>query len=124
MEQNVNEKKVKASKPTSHAALRVRKETRKRVLSELAKINKKDFGRRIRADEYLTLAMSLVTIADIQRMQDASLSNADRLERDYRDYISKNAAMTKDVYLGKRLNGELEGVGYSKADEVVAVKSA
>lgn len=107
MENNVGEKKQKAPKPSSHAALRVRKETRKRVLSELAKINKKDFGRRIRADEFLTLAISLVTSADIAKLQEGSLSNADRFERDLKAYITKNGPISKDDYLGKRLTGEI-----------------
>lgn len=107
MEINSNEKKPKSAKPSAHGAIRVRKETRKRVLSELARINKKDFGKKVRVDEYLSLAVSLVTSEHIQKLQEGSLSNADRLERDYKTYFAEHGFISKDVYLGKRLSGEI-----------------
>lgn len=107
MENTNVEKKAKAAKPSAFAAIRVRKETRKRVLAELAKANKKDFGKRVHADEYLTLALSLVTQLHIKQLQEGSLSNTDRFEMAYREYVSKNGPISKDAYLGKRLNGEI-----------------
>jgi hypothetical protein len=108
MDTQSTEKKAKsASKPTAHASLRVRRDTRKRVLAELARINKKDFGRKVRTDELIALAISLVTPEHISELQDASLSNADRFEQDYRAFISTHGPITKDAYLGKRLNGEI-----------------
>ena len=100
------EKKAKSSKPLSHAAIRVKKETRKRLLSDLAKVNKKDFGRRVRADEYLSVALSLVSSEHVRALQESSLSNADRLSREHQEYVAKNGAISKDEYLGKRLRGE------------------
>ena len=35
------------------------------------------------------------------------MSHADRLEREYREYVAKNGAISKDEYLGKRLCGEI-----------------
>ena len=116
METNSTEKKVKGSKPSAHASLRVKKETRKRVLADLSKINKKDFGKSVHADELIALAISLVTPEHFQKLQERSLSNADRLERDYRAYISKHGQVTKDTYLGKRLAGEIDTTNAPKTD--------
>jgi hypothetical protein len=109
MDTQSTEKKAKsASKPTAHASLRVRRDTRKRVLAELARINKKDFGRKVRTDELIALAISLVTPELIEKLQDASLSNADRFERAYRAFTAQHGHITKDEYLGKRLSGEIK----------------
>lgn len=107
METNQAKKEAKTAKPSAHGAIRVRKDTRKRVLAELARINKKDFGRKVRPDEFIALAVSLVTPEHIVKLQESSLSNADRLDRDYKAFIAKNGPMPKDEYLGKRLTGEI-----------------
>lgn len=107
METNSTKKEIKPAKPSSHGAIRVRKETRKRLLAELARVNKKDFGRKVRVDEFISLAVSLVTPEYIVKLQESSLSNADRLERDYKVFVSKHGHMPKDEYLGKRLTGEI-----------------
>jgi len=108
MEANTVEKKPKSkAKPSTTAAVRVLVETRKRVLQEVAKANKKDFGRRIRTEDIIALAMSLLTPSHLQSLQDSSLSNADRFEQEYRAYVAKNGHISKDAYLGRRLNGEI-----------------
>ena len=107
METNQTKKEAKTNKPSAHGSIRVRKDTRKRVLAELARINKKDFGRKVRPDEFSAVAVGRVTAEHIVKLQESSLSNADRLERDYKAFIAKNGPMPKDEYLGKRLNGEI-----------------
>src|SRR5690349_21174494 len=107
METNQTEKKNKQAKPSAHGAIRVRKDTRKRVLAELAKVNKKDFGKKVRVDQFIALAVSLVTPEHIVQLQESSLSNADRLERDFKSYVAKHGPLSKDEYLGKRLRGEI-----------------
>ncbi len=117
METSSSEKKAKPTpKSSPHAALRVRKETRKRVLTDLVKVNRKDFGKNVRVDQYIALAISLVTPEHIVQLQEGSLSNADRLEREYRTYIAKHGPISKDDYLGKRLSGEVSTNESSKSD--------
>ncbi len=108
METNSNDKKSKAAKPSAHGAVRVHKETRKRVIVDLARINKKDFGKTVHADDYMALAVSLITPEHLTRLQEQSLSNSDRFERDYKAHVAKNGHITKDAYLGKRLSGEID----------------
>jgi hypothetical protein len=100
------EKKPKAKTKSTTAPLRVRHETRRKILSEIAKANKKDFGRRVKPDDLIALALSLLEPRHLKDLQEATLSNSDRLEREYRAYIAKNGPISKDAYLGKRLQGE------------------
>lgn len=118
METNLIEKRPKVSKSTSYTTIHTRKETKKKIAADLGKINKKDFGRTIRADEYLALAVSLITPEHIQRLQDSSLSNSDRLERDYRTYVAQFGHISKDSYLGKRLSGEIKASEAIKLMEI------
>ena len=102
---------VKVAKPKSASAstvgLRVRRETKKRIQAELAKVNKKDFGKKVRCDELIGTALSLLTEQHIKELQNCSMTNADRLEIQYRDYVKKHGATTKDEFLGKILCGEI-----------------
>lgn len=110
MEINSQEKKPKAKTKITTVPVRVKVETRKRILSELAKINKKDFGRKAKVEDYLSLAISLIGPEHFKKLQEATLSNQDRLEREYRTYIAKHGAISKDDYLGKRLRGEIPSI--------------
>ncbi len=107
MENTPVEKKSKSAKQSHYSSLRLKKDLKKRILSDLAKINKKDFGRKVKLGEYLDLLMNLLTPDHVTRLQEGSLSNADRLERDYRNYVTEHGLISKDDYLGKRLGGEL-----------------
>lgn len=115
MESNSNEKKVKAAKPSGYSSLRVKKDIKKRIMSDLSRINKKDFGRKVHLSEYLDLIMGFLTADHISTLQEGSLSNTDRFERDYRNYVALNGAMPKDEYFGKRLKGEIQGDATAKS---------
>lgn len=108
METVQSEKKPKPpQKKASYAALRVRREIKRQIEADLERINKKDLGRRVRAEDYLGLALSLVTPHHLERLQESSLTNADRLERDFRAYTTKHGPISRDEYLGKRLAGDI-----------------
>lgn len=108
MENNDQKKPVKpATKKLSTAALRVSLEFRKKVLSDLSKLNKKPFGKRIRPEAYLARAVAKLTPEDFNELQQSSLSNQDRMEQSYREYISKNGSISRDEFLGKILTGEI-----------------
>ncbi len=100
-------KKSKSSRPPDHSTVRVSRETRKRLLSDLAKVNKKDFGKLVRADALLTFALSFVRPEHLQQLQEESLSHRDRLDRDYQAYAAKHGPITTDEYLGRRLRGDI-----------------
>ena len=100
---------VKPAKPKAAGSptvgLRVKRETKRRIQAELAKVNKKDFGKKVRCDELIGTALSLLTEQHLKALQDGSMTNADRLELQYRDYVKKHGATTKDEFLGKILAG-------------------
>ena len=105
-------KKAKAKSATvATVSLRVKRDTKRRVLAELAKVNKKDFGKAVRTDALISLALSLLNDQHIKVLRDGSMTNADRLELRYRDYVKKHGATSKDEFLGRILseNGAVNG---------------
>lgn len=107
METKQDIKTGKTTAVVSTAPIRVKRETRKRIATELAKLNKKDYGRRIRPDDLINLALSLVTQAHRDQLQDESLSNADRLDRQWKEYAKKHGAISMDLFLGLLMKGEV-----------------
>ena len=104
MENQVHELKPKPKKDAS--TIRVSNATQKLLSSVLQKVNKKAFGRRVKADPLLQLALSKLTDADFKMLQEQSLSNADRMEMKYRDFVRTNGPISKDEFLGILLVGE------------------
>ena len=101
---------VKPDKPApkkvalpSTVSLRVKRETRRKIEAELVKANKKELGRKISCDELLLLALSLIQEPHIRTLQDATLTNADRLQRSFRAYCKTNPPVTYDEFLGRLL---------------------
>lgn len=101
--------KVNKAKPqtVTTVSLRVKRETKRRLLQELTKINKKDFGKRIKADDLIALAIGLLGEQHLRQLQDASLSNSDRLALQHRNYMRQHGGISRDEFIGKLLAGEL-----------------
>jgi len=87
------------------------------MLQDLARANKKDYGRPVRSDDYVALAFSKMTEADVNSLQENSLSYADRLDRDYKKYVAEHGHIPKDAYLGKRLSGEIGSEASSEVQQ-------
>ena len=99
METSEVKKTPKASKKSASSAIRVSQETRKRLLAELARINKKPQGKRVKIDALLGVLLPKLTAKDVSDLQNASLSGRDRLEQNYRAYCAKFGAVTMDEFL-------------------------
>lgn len=105
-----NNKREKAPAKTSvgeSCPLRVKQTTRRKLQKILDAVNKKDFGKRVRPNAVIDLALSLVGAAEIEHLRQASMSNADRFEVAYRRYAAKQAGTSKDEFLGLLLAGEV-----------------
>ncbi len=89
------------------APVRVSKETRKRIVIELARLNKKELGRSVKPDDLITLALTLLEPKHYAQLQDSTHSNADRLQRRYLAYVKEHGAISKDTFIGKLLTGEI-----------------
>ncbi len=101
-----------AGKKSTSAAIRVSIETKKKLLAELAKLNKKPSGKRIKLDAVLLKLISKLTAQDAAELQEASLTGRDRLEQNYRAYCTKFGTTTMDQYLSivsSKVSQMLEG---------------
>ena len=115
MEQNDGVKTANAkTHQVSTIALRVKRETAKKIAVEVLKANKKSLGRRVRPDDLIKLALTLIEPRHIEDLQRMTLSNADRLEQRYRDYVKANGQSTKEEFLGRLLDGQPLSVGESR----------
>ena len=125
MEPVQTEKKPKApSKPSSPAESAAKKEGRKRLTQIMARANKKDYGKKIKVYEVINLALSLLKDEHIKTLQEVSLSNADRLDREFRNYVSAHGSISKDAYLGMRLNGEIGPSNASNSETQMSSETA
>ncbi len=110
MQTNTTAKKTKTrTKKNQIKTLRVSQDVRKKVTDLLTKINKKELGRKVKSDALLLKSLSLIELKHMEELQENSLTNADKLEKKYRDYISINGAISKDDFIGKLINGDLGG---------------
>ena len=95
----------KAAKPVSKksntSAIRVSIETRKKLLAELGKVNKKQNGKRVKMDALLVKLISKLTVQDVGELQEASLTGRDRLEQNYRAYCAKFGQITMDEFFAR-----------------------
>lgn len=106
MEASTNQKVAKTKPNTvSTVPLRVKRETKRRIQAELVKVNKKPFGRKVRVDALLVRALNLLTDSEYKALQEESLTNADRLEQKYLEYLKSNNGKSKDEFLGQILAG-------------------
>ncbi len=102
MEEKVE--KTKAKRDIS--AIRIDIATQKLLSSLILKANRKNFGRKIKAVQLVQLALTKISEQDIKQLQDASLSNSDRLEMRFREHVKKFGAISKDEFLGLLLPQE------------------
>lgn len=94
------ESKINKSKPTiSTVNLRVKRDFRKTILIELTQLNKKDFGRKVKADDVLRFALSLVTDEHRERIKKATLSATDYIEQKYLEAKKIQPGMSKNDFL-------------------------
>ncbi|MGE0632690.1 MAG: hypothetical protein AB7O96_09795 [Pseudobdellovibrionaceae bacterium] len=100
---NATKPKVKKS---NSSAIRVATDTRKKLLSELTKINKKQFGKRVKVDALLLKLLTKITAEDIAELQEASLTGRDRMEQSYRAFCAKHGQITMDDYLAHLLKSD------------------
>jgi hypothetical protein len=106
--QTPNQKKSKLVRTDN---VRVRRETKKKILTDLAILNKKDFGRKITVDDYVQLAIALVRPEQLERLKEQSLSNRDRMELKYKEYCTAHGKVSKDEYIGILLSTGKGGNG-------------
>jgi hypothetical protein len=110
MEPNDESSKPQVTKlnQSNTVPIRVHKDTARLIRRELAKLNKKDLGRRIKVDDFITKSISKITDDDRKTLQEQSLSNSDRLELLYREHSQGGGSLTREQFLGQILAATIE----------------
>ena len=93
----------KPNKKTKTTSLTVEIPTRRQILAILNKINRKSYGRRIKINDLIMKYVELTSPEVIKELQDSSLSHTDRVEIEYKEYVTKNGYISKDEFFGKLL---------------------
>ena len=93
----------KPNNKTKTTSLTVEIPTRRQILAILNKINRKSYGRRIKINDLILKYVELTSPEVIKELQDSSLSHTDRVEIEYKEYVSKNGYISKDEFFGKLL---------------------
>jgi hypothetical protein len=83
-------------------------ESAKLLASLKEKANKKQYGRKIRDSEILAKALSLVEQRHLQELQDATLSEKDRLHIAHEEFAKQHGKISLDQFIGRLLKGEIK----------------
>jgi hypothetical protein len=97
MEQVTEEKpakqRSKSSKSADNGCLKkIDADTAKLLKQIKDKANKKQFGRNVRDSEVLSMAVGMITDAEIKLLQEATYSEKDRLHIAHSEYVSAGTA--------------------------------
>ncbi|AZZ37321.1 hypothetical protein CIK05_11145 [Bdellovibrio sp. qaytius] len=98
-------KKVKTEKTS--VLKKLDPETGKTLKQLKDKINKKSFGRSIRDTEIISLSLGLISSEHIQKLQESTLSEKDRLHIAHEDYVKENGKITLDQFIGLLIRGQI-----------------
>jgi len=102
-----SENHKKARRPRSNTTpMRLLKTTAKELKSIVTSLNKKPLGKKVRVDEVIVKALSLLKERHLEEIKESTLTNADKLELTYREYCKSNGQISKDEYIGRLLKGD------------------
>ena len=109
METENSEKKINKKRESKKAGLskKLDIETAKLLEGIREKINKKSYGRKIREASIIAHAVKLITPEDIQKLQESTLTEKDRLLMAHEDWCKENGKITIDQFIGKLIRGEI-----------------
>lgn len=80
--------------------IRIKRETKRKILSDLTQLNRKTFGKSVTPDQYIALAISLLTPEHLEQLKSKSMTNKDRLEQKYREHCQVHGKVSMDEFLG------------------------
>lgn len=89
------------------------------------KVNRKDFGRKIRDNEIIAQSLRLITSDHIKSLQENSYTGLDRIKMLHDDYQKKHGKITYEQFLLKMYHGEITpGTVTNKAERLKQTESA
>jgi hypothetical protein len=86
--------------------LAVHPATRDKIGRLLEEVNVKKYGRTVRADELVALAVDLLTKEHLETLRQGSLTTGDRVAMDYEKYVQENGPISKDEHLKMVISGK------------------
>lgn len=99
--------KQKRKESASSAPIRVKQRTKAKLEQLLKLANKDRVGRSIKADDLIWCGLALINDSHIAEIRDQALSNKDRLELLFQQFLKDRRGATRDDFLGELLKGRL-----------------
>ena len=100
MPESSNSQSTQNSSPktslTNTVPIRLSKSTSKTLRTIVNKCNKKSLGRKVKSEDVVSLALSLITDKEIEQIKTGSYSSQDHFEIKYKKYCENNGSITKD----------------------------
>lgn len=93
----------------SSTPVRIGQGTKVKLEQLLRQANKNRVGRKVKADDLITLSLGLITDEHIAAVCDKTRSNKDRMELLFRQLSKERRGMSREEFLGMLLEGALSG---------------
>jgi len=117
MEQKETAKKKSSTKVKSQSGtIRLSKDTIKKIASDLAKINKKELGRKVKAEAYMVEAISGMNEAKIEKLRQNSLTPADKTRVLYQTYCKNHGQITFEEFNFQMAQAQLKALNSTQID--------
>ena len=101
------------SSPSLTIPIRIHKPTARLLSSMVTKLNKKNLGKRVKADHVIAKGLSLLQEVHFEEIKAATYSSADQLELEFRKYCQLHGSISKDEFLKKILSAAIPQVNIS-----------
>ena len=102
-----NVPRQKTSDETSSVAVRIRHKTTVKIEQLLRKANKDRVVKKVKVDDLIWFALGVITDQHLAEICSKTLSNKDRMELLYRKLAKENRGMTREVFFGLLLDGNV-----------------
>ena len=102
----INETKKRKMAKLNTLPVRVLRPTAKSLKGILLKLNKKSYGRKVRPDDVIAKSLSLLNDSHLQEIQEATMTNMDKIDMAYHNYCKNKGQISKDAYLGRLLSNK------------------
>lgn len=99
MDMPTDDKPKIKSIPTNTIPIRIHKSTSRQLKSLLQICNRKSYGKRVKPDDIIAKALTLIGESHIEEIQKATYTSEDQLEIEYKKYCSANGPTSKDQFL-------------------------
>ena len=87
--------------------IRIRKKTKSKLELLLRQTNKDRPGRKVKADDLICFSLNLLTEQHLAEICDKMLSNRDRIELLFHQFLKGRRGATREDFLGELIKGRL-----------------